>query len=147
LNFFYHKKTFPELEDSGIVTFRDRGQGSRLTISYNVVQGPEDKLPTIVEGKASFDISNLEIEFDTNTLKHSVLVPMLTSMFKLQIKQEIEYQVEKNLTNWLNSLGDLISNAVVQTNRPLMSGFEAARKTIKSSQLGQVYKKRREKLE
>jgi hypothetical protein len=147
VEFFYHKKTFPELEDSGFVTFRERGQGSRLVITYNVVQGPEDKLPRIVEGKATFDISNLEIEFDTNTLSHPVLVPMLTSMFKLQIKQQIEHQVEKNLTNWMNNLGDMITNAVAQTNRPFMSGWEAARKAIKSSHLAQVYENRREKLE
>jgi hypothetical protein len=147
VEFFYHKKTFPEIEDGGLVTFRERGEGSRLTITYNVAQGPEDKLPRIVEGKASFDISNLEIEFDTDTLRHPVLVPMLTSMFKLQIKQQIEYQVEKNLTNWMNNLGDMITNAVAQTNRPVLSGFDAARKVIKSSQLGQMYEKRREKLE
>jgi len=147
VEFFYKKKTFPELEDSGIVTFRERGEGSRLAITYNVVQGPEDKLPRIVEGTASFDISNLEIEFDTDTLRHPVLVPMLTKMFKLQIKQQIEYQVEKNLTNWMNSLGDMITNSIAETNRPFMSGFEAARRAVKNSQLGQLYEKRREKLE
>jgi hypothetical protein len=147
VEFFYKKKTFPELEDSGLVTFRERGEGSRLAITYNVVQGPEDKLPRIVEGKASFDISNLEIEFDIATLRHPVLVPMLTKIFKLQIKQQIEYQVEKNLKVWMMKLGDMITNSIAQTNRPFVSGFEAARKAVKSSPLGQLYEKRREKLE
>jgi len=112
-----------------------------------VIQNPEDSVPRIMEGSASFDISDLEIEFDTATLKHNVLVPMLTKMFKIQIKQQIEYQVEKNLVGFMKQLGELISNSIAQTKRPFVSGFEAARKAVKSSQLAEIYQKRREKLE
>jgi len=147
VQFYYRKKTFPELEDSGVVTFRERGRGARLTLVYNVYQGPEDALPRIREGFASFDLSDLEIEFDKSTLKHDVLIPMLTSMFKLQITQQIEYQVEKNLNGWMNKLGDMLMTTLAQVNRPFLSGFEAARKAVKSTPLAQIYEKRREKLE
>jgi hypothetical protein len=147
VEFFYKKKTFPELEDSGRVTFRVKGNGARLVLTYNVVQKPEDRVPRILGGHALFDISNLELEFDTKTLKHPVLVPMLGHFFKLQIKQQIEYQVEKNLTGWMNKLGDMIANSVADTNRPFISGFEAARKVVKTSEISQIYQKRREKLE
>ena len=56
VEFYYKKKTFPELEDSGRVTFRVKGDGARLKLTYNVVQGPEDKFPRIMEGNAFFDI-------------------------------------------------------------------------------------------
>jgi len=92
-------------------------------------------------------MSNLEIEFDTSTLSHPVLVPMLTKMFQVQIQQQIEHQVEKNLTAWMMNLGEMITNSIAQTNRPFMSGFEAARKALKASQMAQIYEKRREKLE
>jgi hypothetical protein len=147
VEFYYRRKVFPEIEDSGRVTFRETGTGSRLTLTYNVLQTPEDKVPRIMEGNVSFDISNLEIEFDTKTLKHDVLVPMLTKMFKLQIKQQIEYQVEKNLNGFLNKLGDLLMNSIAQTNKPFLSGLEAARKAIKTSAIGQVHEQRKEKLE
>jgi len=147
VEFYYKKKTFPELEDSGRVTFRVKGNGARLVLTYNVVQKPEDKVPRIMDGRAVFDISNLELEFDTKTLKHTVLVPMLGQMFKLQIKQQIEDQVEKNLTGWMNKLGDMIASSITETNRPFVSGFEAARKIVKSSELAQIYQQRREKLE
>jgi hypothetical protein len=147
VEFYYKKKTFPELEDSGRVTFRVKGAGARLRLTYNVVQGPEDKVPKINEGRAFFDISDLEIEFDKKSLKHEVLVPMLGQMFKLQIKTQIEYQVEKNLTEWMNKLGDMIADSISQTNRPFVSGFEAARKIFKSSDIGKIYKQRKEKLE
>jgi hypothetical protein len=147
VEFYYKKKTFPELEDKGRVTFRIKGQGANLTLTYKVEQKPEDKLPRIMEGNADFDISDLDIEFDTTTIHHTVLVPMLTKMFKLQIKLQLEKEVEKNLKSWMSKLGDLMSNTISQTNRPFLSGLEAARKAIKSTEMGQVYQKRREKLE
>jgi len=147
VEFYYKKKTFPELEDSGRVTFRVTGNGAKLRLTYNVVQKPEDKVPRIMDGRAFFDISNLELDFDTKTLKHPVLVPMLGQMFKLQIKTQIEYQVEKNLTGWMNKLGEMIANSITETNRPFVSGFEAARKVFKSSEMAKIYQQRKEKLE
>jgi len=147
VDFYYKKKTFPEIEDKGRVTFRIKGQGANLTLTYKVEQKPEDKLPRIMEGRANFDISDLDIDFDTSTIHHTVLVPLLTKIFKLQIKLKIEKEVEKNLGGFISKLGDLMSNTIAQTNRPFLSGLETARKAIKTSDLGQVYQKRREKLE
>jgi len=100
-----------------------------------------------MQGYANFDISDIDIEFDTSTIHHTVIVPILTKIFKLQIKQKIEKEVEKNLGGFISKLGDLMTNTIGQTNRPFLSGLEAARKSIKTSELGQVYQKRREKLE
>jgi hypothetical protein len=147
VEFYYHRKTFPEIEDSGRVTFRETGVGSRLTLTYNILQTPEDKVPRIMEGHVDFDISNLQIEFDTNTLKHDVIIPMLTNMFKLQIQQQIEYEVEKNLKGFLDKFRDMLTSAIGQTNRPFMSGFEAARNAIKNSPLAQIHEQRKQKLE
>jgi len=118
-----------------------------MTLVYNVVQKPDEAAPRLIEGYASFDISNLEIEFDKSTIRHDVLVPMLTKMFKIQIKQQIEHNVEKNLVGFMKKVGELISKAIGQTNRPFVSGFDAARNLVKASQLAEVYKKRKEKLE
>jgi hypothetical protein len=147
VQFYYKKKTFPELEDKGRVTFRIKGQGAKLSLTYNVEQGPEDKVPKIMKGKADFDISDLDIEFDTSTIQHTVLVPMLTKIFKLQIKLQIEKEVEKNLDGFMSKLGDMMMNSITQTNKPFLGGLEAAKKAIKTSELGQVFQKRREKLE
>lgn len=147
VEFWFKKKTFPELEDKGRVTFRIKGQGARLTLTYEVDQGPKDKFPRIMKGKAYFDIYDMDIEFDTSTIHHTVLVPMLTNMFKLQIKAKIEEEVEKSLESWVSKLGDLLSSTLVQTNRPFLSGLELAKKAIKSSEVSQLYQKRREKLE
>jgi len=112
-----------------------------------LLKKPEDNVPRIMEGTASFDISGLEIKFDTSTLKHDVLVPMFTKMLKSFIKHQIENQVENNLKGFMKNLGDMVYNSLVQTNRPFLSGLKQARKAVISSEFGQIYEKRREKLE
>jgi len=147
MEFYYRKKTFPELEDHGRVTFRITGNGANLTFTYKLLQEPQDTVPRISEGFASFDISNMEIIFDKSSLKHPLMVPMLTQMFKTQIRMEIELLVERNLKGFLEKLGDKMTNSLKEINRPFHYGLEATKKAVKSSQLAQVYEKRREKLE
>jgi hypothetical protein len=100
-----------------------------------------------MEGHADFNISEMDIDFDKDSLKHDLLIPMLTKMFKTQIKKKIEDQAEKNLRGFISKLGTLMTNAIAQMNRPLMNGLDIARKNIKSTDLAQIYQKRREKLE
>jgi len=147
VEFYYKKKTFPALEDSGRVTFRIRGEGAKLTLNYNVEQGSKDNLPKIAKGNANFHITDLEIEFDYSTIRHTLLIPLMTNLFKVQIKRSIEEQVEKNLQSWIDKLGDMLTNTIAQSNRPFLSGLSMARKTIKDSQIAQLYQKRRELLE
>jgi hypothetical protein len=147
VDFYYKKKTFPTLEDKGKVTFSFKGNGARLEFRYVVEQGPNDKFPQMKKGYASFDISNLSIDFDTNTINHDILVPMLTQMYKLQIKQEIEREIENSLKGFAEKLGNLMSSSLGEMNRPFMSGIETAKKAVKSSQFAQVNEKRSEKLE
>jgi hypothetical protein len=147
VDFYYRKKTFPELGDSGRVTFRVKGKGASLSLTYTIIQNPEENVTKIIEGNASFDIHELDIEFDVGSLKHSFLVPMLTKIFKTQIKQQIERKVEMNLIGFINRLGEMMTNSIARANRPFLTGIEAARKAVKTSNLDKVYEKRREMLE
>jgi len=147
VKFWYRKKTVPTLEDSGLVTFRIKGNGARLRLTYNVVQGPEDKVPRIAEGFATFTITDMDINFDKTTITHDILLPMFTKMFKLQIRAAIERSVEQNMNGFMAQLGDMMTNSLSQVNRPFLSGLDMARKAVKSTQFAQVYEKRHEKLE
>jgi len=147
MNFWYKKKTFPELTDSGVVSFKIGGQGARLRMVFTVDQHTGDKLPRLTEGYADFHIRQMDINFDKATLTHDVLLPMMTNMWKLQIQNEIERAVEKNLTSVVQKLSDQLTTTLGDVNRPFMSGLEQARKTVKKSDLAQVYANRREKLE
>jgi len=147
MKFYYNKKTFPQLEDSGIVHFRIGGKGARLYIAFTIVQKASDSHPRLTEGYADFHIrNNMDIEFDKSTIKHDVLLPMLTAWFKLQIRKEIEKEVEKNLTNVVQQLGDRLTQALSELNRPLLSGIDTAKQAIKESHLAQVAEMRRERL-
>jgi len=147
MNFYYHKKTFPEFTDQGKVTFRIKGNGAKLTFTYSLHQAPEDTVPSISEGHAGFNISDMDIEFDKSTLKHPHMVPMLSKLWKMQIRREIEREVEISLNTFMHKLGDRLMDSFKGMNRPLLSGFEAAKEAVKSAQMTQFYEKRREKLE
>jgi hypothetical protein len=146
MKFWYKKKTFPELTDSGVVTFRIGGNGARLDIVFSVEQLAGGR-PRLTEGYADFHIRQMDIDFDKSTLKHDVLVPMLTTLFKQQIQTQIEKVVENNLTAPIQKLGDQLTQTLSEVNRPFTGGLESARQALKKSEIGQVYGNRREKLE
>jgi hypothetical protein len=147
MTFWYKKKTFPELTDSGVVTFRIGGDGARLKMVFTVEQHTGDKYPRLTEGYADFHIRQMDIIFDKSTLTHDVLLPMMTNMWKLQIQTQIERAVEKNLTNVVQKLSEQLTTTLGEVNRPFLGSLEQARTAVKKSDLAQVYANRREKLE
>jgi len=46
----------------------------------------------------------------------------------------------------MQTIGEQLTEALSQINRPLLGGLETVRQVIKQSEVGQVYEKRREKL-
>jgi len=139
VDFFYRKKTFPGETDTGRVTFRGKGDGGRLIVTFTVVQDPEGKLVRIVEGFASFQISEMDIEFDKSKMKQEVWIPRLTKIFRNQVVKQIESQVETNLNGFMIKLRDILMNTITDSKRPFISSIEAARQAVKSAR---VYDKR-----
>lgn len=146
MKFYFKKKTFPVLEDSGIVTVRIGGEGAELTMTFTVIQKPGDTSPRLTEGCAHVNIRNMDIDFDKASLDHDLLIPMMTTVFKKEIQLQIEKVVAINLSKIVQKLGDRLTQALVDVNRPFLVGLETARKVIKSSEFAEVYAKRREKL-
>jgi len=156
IKFWYRKKTLPALEDSGLVTFRIKGEGARLSLCYNIAQGKLEKIPqapeltasySLSEGYATFDIYDMDIEFDTSTIRHTYLLPMLTKIFKVQMKRQIEDAVENNLSGFLAQLGEVMMKTISEVNRPFLTGMDLAKKAVQSSQFARLYEKRTETIE
>jgi len=147
LEFYYKKKTFPEMVEQGRVTIRLTGDGATLKVIFRVNQGPEDKVPQLGDGEAHFHIHNLDIEFDKDSLKHNILFPMLTNMMKNQIQRQIENEVELNLKKLVKTIGDQLTATMVQVNRPFMVGFDKVRGLMKESDIVHVNEQRKAKLE
>jgi len=146
MKFYFKKKTFPVLEDSGIVTVRIGGEGAELIMNFTVIQKPGESTPRLTEGHANVNIRNMDIEFDKASLDHDLLIPMMTTVFKKEIQLQIEKVVAINLSKIVQKMGDRITQALVDVNRPFFVGLETARQVIKSSEFAEVYAKRREKL-
>jgi len=147
MSFYYKKKTFPTMEELGKMTLRLKGDGANLKFIFNVEQDETMKTPKLTDGYVSFNILNMDIEFDKTTIKHDVLTPMMTGLFKQQIVHEIESSVEKNLVGMVKDIAHRLSASLIEVNRPFQTGIDMARKAFKTSEIAQVYEKRREKLE
>jgi hypothetical protein len=130
MKFFYKKKTFPELMDNGIVSFRIGGDGAKLTLVFNIEKFSNDAQPHLTEGYADFRIRNMDIDFDKDTLTHDVLVPMITNLSKMDIQHEIERVVEQSLTSVIQKLGDQLTQTLGQVNRPFLSGLDTAKENL-----------------
>jgi len=145
VQFYFNRKVFPQIEDSGRVTVRIGGKGANLTITFRVDQQPGEANARFTGGRVDFSIDNLDIEFDRSTLKHDVLLPMLTGLFKQQIIRNIERSVEKNLGGIVNDIGKRLSDALVG-NR-FTRQLERISDTVKKGEFGRRFQKRQEKLE
>jgi len=147
LDFFYHKKSFPHFSEQGKATLSFPGDGASLMITYILEKPSGSAVVLFRKGLVNFQIHNFEVEFDKETLRHDVLVPMFTTMFKSLIQRKIESSVEKNIGGLVNSIGEQLSSTLMEINKPLMVGLDQMRDVIKGSEVGTVYEKRREILE
>jgi hypothetical protein len=148
IEFYFKKKTMPSLSDSGLVTFRIPENGAHLGIYFTIEERPGETHPRLSEGYAEFTIHKMDIEFDKSTLKHDVLLPMIIGLAKSTIISKIEKTVETYLSNALKQLGDRMTLALGEINRPFFGGkFGSVKETIRASDPAQVYSKRRVKLE
>jgi hypothetical protein len=122
LDFYYKRKSFPEISDSGKVSVRLGGShGATLKLIFRVVQTPSDKVPKFQEGTSSFYIEKLDIKFDKSTIHHNVLLPVITQLFKATIQQQIEAEVERSLNKLIIKLGDQLNIALSQYYQPQTS--------------------------
>jgi len=147
--FYFRRKTFPKVEEQGRVTVRLSGKGAVLTMTFNVKQESADKHLKFSDGSADFDIHKLDIDFDKSTLKHDILVPMLTGMFKGSIITGIEKGVERQLTKSINDVGARVTELLLgaaPTSR-VSQQLDVMRERVKKGEFHSRYNKRHEKLE
>jgi len=116
-------------------------------ITYLIEKPSGSAVPLFRQGLVDFQIHNFEVEFDKETLRHDVLVPMFTTMFKNLLQKQIEMSVERNIGGFVNSIGDQLSSSLMDINKPLMMGLDKMRDVVKASEVATIYDRRREILE
>jgi hypothetical protein len=146
IKFYYKRLQFPQMEESGLVTFRIGGRGANLTMGFRVDQLPGETMPKFTAGQVNFSISDMDIEFDKSTLTHDVLVPMVTSLWKRNLIHAIERAVEKNLSGVINDIGKRLSEAIVGFEPRLAQQLNWMNDTVKKGDFSSTYRARQEKL-
>jgi len=147
LEFFYHRKTFPELTEQGRASVKMGGDGATLKFYFHVEQTEQDKIPVLKSGYCDFHISKMEIEFDKGSLTHDILVPIMAGVWSAQIQAKIEKSVEDNMTNLINTVSDKLTSALSALNRPFLYGVDQVREVVGQKEFAKVYQQRMEKLE
>jgi len=147
LQFFFHKKTFPEFTEQGKANVKFGGDGATLNLVFNIAQGSEDKVPKLTEGYADFHISKMEIEYEKQTLTHDIIVPLMTNLWNLTIQNNIEHAVEKNLTDIIHVLAEKITQSLTALNKPLHYGLDTVQNILGTKEFSAAYQHRMEKLE
>jgi mRNA-degrading endonuclease YafQ of YafQ-DinJ toxin-antitoxin module len=145
IHFYFKRKKFPVMSDSGNVTLRVRGEGANLTIILYIVHNPGEQVATFHHASIDLDIRKLDIEFDKSTIKHDQLLPIMTTLFKQKIKHKIEHAVEKNLEPVLNSLGKKLTESLKESE--FQTKLELVTDTLKEADTHKVLQLRHEKLD
>jgi len=146
MDFYYKRKSFPEMTENGKFTLRLGGDGASLVIDFNIEQS-SGKAPVLTDGKATFNIHQMDIIYDKSSLTHALITPMITSMLKKSIQKNIEITVENTLQKLIDNIGNRLTEALAEVNRPLTSRLDFVKQTIMGTEIGQTFEKRREKLE
>jgi len=77
-----------------------------------------------------FDISSLEITFDKSSLKHRILSPALTTIFKHSLTQRFESGLQDSLNQGLEATGEKISEFLEQVPLANLYSLREAEKNI-----------------
>lgn len=128
------------ISDSGMMSVTIEPPGADLTIDFVLkpsVSTTMERGATLIESgaplrydfvriKSHFHIPDMKIEFDTRTLHHNILVPLMTSLFKARIIDRFESGIEASLDQGLVALGQQVTSILNQAANPLsISSFGA----------------------
>jgi len=147
IKFYFKRKQFPKMEESGIASLRIGGKGASLTITFKVDQMAGAPSATFTSGHVDFSVDQMDIDFDRATLTHDILVPMITGLFKRNIIHAIERAVEKNLGSVVNEIGLRLSEAVGGPEPRFVKQLASMTENVKQGEFSRRFRKRQEKLE
>jgi len=110
IKFWIKKKTFPAIEDQGVANLTIGGEGAGLNI-YLKIKNLFSNKPTFTFSRVQFSMDTLSI--DVVETQHSIITPILSTIWKGKIKHTIEEQAQKKVLEMAQSLessfNDLVS--------------------------------------
>jgi hypothetical protein len=124
IKYWINKKSFPSIEDHGIanVTIGGRGADLRVYLQIENLFGSE---PTFTFSKVKFTIDTFTI--DIIKTEHTIITPILTSLWKNQIKRTIEEQVEKRITDTAKNMEEGLNNMMAKYSPSQLADIAAGK--------------------
>jgi len=149
VKFYFKRKEFPKVADSGLATIRIGGKGAELKITFDVEQKAGERAAIFTSsGKVDFNIGTMDIDVNKDTINHDILIPMVIGLFKRNIISAIERGVEKNLTNVINDVGLKLSEALLrQSETGFTRQLEQMTQSVKKGEFGRRFEQRQRMLE
>jgi hypothetical protein len=149
VHFYFKRKVFPELEDSGRVTVQLGGKGATLTMTFQIDYVPEESMTKFSGSKVDMYIDDMDFNFDRSSIKHDIFLPMVTSLFKRTIIHSIKRNVEKGLAGLINDLGYSLTKSMAEseTRKRFQNQLDWMAGTMKKEDFGRIYQQRQQKLE
>jgi len=116
IEFYFNKKTFPRLQDRGLVDVNTIGAGAEVGIYWKVISSYNAPMRFVIKD-AYCSLGNVDIRF--RDVKHRFLLNTMIKLFRNTIKKKIELQIAKslysqgvNLESTLNNLSASLFNKI-----------------------------------
>jgi hypothetical protein len=111
VKFWFKKKTFPQLEDSGLVDVHVEGFDSRIFIRW--------KVETFTYAPARFtvdavDVNIQKMRLDFKQAHHDWLLSIAAKMFTGHVKRMIEDYIESSLREGLTAINNRLNQIAVE---------------------------------
>jgi len=107
--FAYRRKTFPKVEDEGMVDLDVTGSGTSIKLQWKVKSKGDQPLVMRVQ-KAKCDISGLKIHI--KDAKHSWLDKLASGIFAGKVRNNLENEIENQLKGFGWTVADSMNDAM-----------------------------------
>lgn len=123
VQFYFRRKQFPKLEDTGVMNVAVKGSSNFLEVVWYI--GPKGLV-----------VSNVRVIFDELNIKfleaeHDIILPLMVNLFRGTIKDKLEHFVQDSLRQAMEKLNNQMNEAITQAQKSVPS---AAKITLSVTQ-------------
>jgi len=113
VNFWFHRKTFPKIEDTGVANIELWGPDTSVAVRWRV-QSREGEPFRFYTDAVQCYIQHLKI--DTESKHHDFLLKMVTKLFKGTAKRDLESSIEDALRDMAVGISDRLNEVALQAH-------------------------------
>lgn len=129
VKFYFNRKTFPKIEDSGTVDAELGGDGAKLEIILKVNR--EANSPISFSGSdVNFDISELDIHF-RDDVTHPILLKLWTSYMKKKLTLRAEEMVKTRVTEAVDTITMRLNTLMSQVYSNMKKTWDESARLVK----------------